>query len=163
MSERDWLLQFEDEQGLLEAVDRAEDQGLRIVDAYAPYPIEHLQERVSGPVTRTSWLIFLAGLMGALAGFALCTWSSVWAYPFQVGGTPLFSWPAYLPITFECGVLAAALTAFFSVFVQSGLPRYHHPLFDFEAFRTASHAGYFLQVQGDYEAARQLGGVLHAE
>lgn len=163
MSERDWLLQFPDPPALLEAVRQAQELKLTVVDAYAPYPIPELQELVSGPVTRTSWMIFLAGLLGATGAFVLCTWSSVWAYPFHVGGTPLFSWPAYLPILFECGVLAAALTAFTSVFVQAGLPRYHHPLFDFEAFRTASHSGYFLQVCGDYELVRQLGGTLHAE
>ncbi|MBX3169531.1 MAG: DUF3341 domain-containing protein [Candidatus Eremiobacteraeota bacterium] len=163
MSERSWLLQFPDQELLLEAVDRARETGLKVLDAYAPYPIEGLQQRVGGPVTRTSWLIFLAGLSGAALGFALCSWSAVWAYPFQIGGTPLFSWPAFLPITFECGVLLAALTAFVSVFAQAGLPRYHHPLFDFEAFRAASYNGFFLQVRGDYEAARQLGGVFHAE
>lgn len=163
MSKRTWLLQFADQQLLLEAVDRARATGMTVIDAYAPYPIEGLQERVSGPVTRTSWLIFLAGLGGAAGGFGLCTWSAVWAYPFLIGGTPLFSWPAFLPITFECGVLLAALTAFVSVFAQAGLPRYHHPLFDYEAFRAASYAGFFLEVEGDYEAARQLGGELHAE
>lgn len=163
MSKRSWLYEFADQQSLLEAVDQARAHGLTVIDAYAPYPIEGLQERVSGPVTRTSWLVFGAGLSGAAGGFALCSWSAVWAYPFLVGGTPLFAWPAFLPITFECGVLLAAVTAFWSVFAQAGLPRYHHPLFDFEAFRRASYAGFFLEVEGDYEAAQQLGGVLHAE
>jgi hypothetical protein len=163
MSERDWLLEFEDQVQLLEAVRKAHTLRLKVIDAYAPYPIEELQQVVGGPVTRTSWLIFWAGVLGAAGGFGLCTWTSVWAYPFLVGGTPLFAWPAFLPVTFECGVLLAALTAFVSVFAQARLPCYHHPLFDFEAFRKASYAGFFLQVHGDYEAARLLGGVLHAE
>lgn len=160
MSEREWLLEFADQQALLEAARAA---GGRVVDAYAPYPIEELQELVAGPVSRTSWLIFAAGLLGASAGFALCTWSSLVAYPFRVGGTPYFAWPAFLPITFECGVLLAALTAFVSVFAQAGLPRYSHPLFDQPAFRTASYRGYFLVVRGTQDSAAALGGVLHAE
>ena len=163
MSERTWLLEFPDPLQLLAAVRQAQTEGLEIIDAYAPFPIEELQQRVGGPVTRTSWLIFGAGLAGASLALALCSWSGVWAYPFLVGGTPLFAWPAYLPILFECAVLLAALTAFTSVFAQAGLPRYHHPVFDCESFRRASYAGFFLEVRAPYEAARGLGGVLHAE
>jgi len=163
MSERHWLIQFDDQQQLVEAAAQAGRQQLRVIDAFAPYPIEALQELVAGPVTRTSWLIFLGGLLGATAAFTLCTWSAVLAYPFRVGGTPYFSWPAFLPITFECGVLLAALTGFFSLWLQSGLPRYHHPLFDHLAFREASYKGYLLLLECEHEQARALGGVLHAE
>ncbi|MFN8608928.1 MAG: DUF3341 domain-containing protein [Vulcanimicrobiota bacterium] len=161
MAERCWLLEFENHEALLQAVRQAAPEW--VVDAYAPYPVPELQNLVAGPVTRTSWLIFLGGLLGASSGFALCSWSSVRAYPFQVGGTPLFSWPAYLPVTFECGVLAASLTAFLSVFIQAGLPRYHHPVFDYADFRRASSTGYFLLLRGSYEQAQSLGGRLHAE
>ena len=59
-------------------------------------------------------IILAAGFLGACGGFTLCWWMTVVAYPHNVAGRPLNSWPAYVPITFESMVLVACVTALVS-------------------------------------------------
>ncbi|NIP17151.1 MAG: DUF3341 domain-containing protein, partial [Xanthomonadales bacterium] len=74
----------------------------------------------------------------AIVGFGLQYWSSVSAYPMNIGGRPLNSWPAFIPVTFEVTVLFAALTAVFAMIGLNGLPRPHHPVFNARNFALAS-------------------------
>ena len=80
---------------------RAHAEGYREMDAYTPMPVEGLAEAIG---FRSNWvqrLVFVGGLCGATGGFMLCWWITVIAYPHNVAGRPLNSWPAYVPITFE--------------------------------------------------------------
>ena len=72
----------------------------------------------------------IAALALAAAAYALEFWSAVYAYPIDSGGRPLNSWPIFLLVPFEVGVLAAAVAGFAALLVLCGLPRLHHPLFD---------------------------------
>ena len=51
-----------------------------------------------------------AGIVGCIAGFGLCYWVSVIAYPLNIGGRPFNSWPSFIPVTFEVTILLASLT-----------------------------------------------------
>jgi hypothetical protein len=91
----------------------------------------------------------------------LLWWVSTKAYPLNIGGRPLHSFPAFVPITFECGVLMSALTSFFGVLALLGYPKLYHPVFESPNFRRASIDRYFLSVQiladerGEIESAVQ--------
>jgi hypothetical protein len=89
-----------------------------------------------------------AGIAGASGGFFL-QWFAAHDYPLNVGGRPLASWPAFVPITFELTVLTAALVGVVAFFFLTGLPRLHHPVFTDPRFQRASQDRFFLCIRSD--------------
>jgi hypothetical protein len=110
-------------------------------------PVEGLAEAVGFESRAISKIVLVAGLLGAAGGFALLWWITVIAYPHNAGGRPLNSWPAYIPITFECMVLAAALAAVIGMLALNGLPQPYHPVFNVPQFERASRDRFFLAIE----------------
>ena len=107
------------------------------VETYTPYPMHGIDEALGLPKSIIPKMVGTGALFGVLGGYTLLYWCSVIAYPINVGGRPLHSAPAFIPITFECGVLLSALTAFFGVLAWMGYPRLYHPVFEAPGFRRA--------------------------
>src|SRR5688572_28533776 len=103
------LAEFDDPHTLVEDVEKTRAAGYRHVDAYTPIPVHGLVEALGDVPTGLPWLTFIGGLLGAITGVVLQYYISVIDYPMNVGGRPDFSWPAYIPVTFETTVLGAAL------------------------------------------------------
>ena len=97
-----------------------------------------------------------AGGAGALLALAVLHWTNGIDYPLDVGGRPLLSLPSYVPIVFETTVLFASLAAFASVLVFSGLPRLHHPVFDFEGFERTTIDRFWITVGDVRRFARDV-------
>ncbi len=141
------LAEFGDPASLAAAARAAREAGYTRIDAYSPIPIEDLAADLGRQPTRLPILTFVGGLLGGIAGYALQYYVSVVAYPLNVGGRPLHSWPAFVPVVFEMTILGAALTTVLGMLALNGLPRPHHPLFNVPEFKLASRDRFFLCVE----------------
>jgi hypothetical protein len=141
------MAEFQDPNELVAAAHRAYHEGYRRMDAYSPLPIEELHEAIGFRHTRLPLIVLIGGFIGGLSGFALQSWASIVAYPLNIGGKPLFSWPAFIPVTFECTILGAALSAVFGMLALNGLPQPYHPVFNVPRFALASRNRFFLCIE----------------
>jgi hypothetical protein len=82
-----------------------------------------------------------------VAGFGLCYWVSTTAYPLNIGGRPLNSWPSFIPVTFELTILLASFAALLSMLGLNGLPMPYHPVFNVPSFIRASQDKLFLAIE----------------
>ena len=132
---------------VLEAAQKAYAAGYRQMNAYTPFPVEGLSQALGQKPTRLPWLVLLGGILGGCSAYFMLYYASVISYPLNVGGRPLHSWPAFIPITFELTVLGASFAAFFGMLALNGLPHPNHPLFEVPAFSLASRDRFFLCIQ----------------
>lgn len=141
------MAEFESPTALVKAADRTREAGYVDVDAYSPIPIEELHHAIGFKATKLPLMVLIGGLTGGSLGFMLEYWVSAVAYPLNVGGKPLFSWPMFIPVTFECSILGAALTAVFGMFALNKLPQPYHPVFNVARFAEASRNRFFLCIE----------------
>jgi mono/diheme cytochrome c family protein len=102
---------------LIEAVERVQNSGYRRLDTVSPYPIHGIDNLLGKGPSRLGYVAAIAGLTGTAIAKTAQWWTSVIDYPLNIGGNPLFSYPAFVPITFELMVLFAALTTVFGMLV----------------------------------------------
>src|SRR5262249_8499484 len=105
------MAEFDRPEPLIAAARRARDAGHTRMDAYSPYPVEGLAGVLGFKRTMVPIIVLIGGVVGCIGGFLLQYWLSGSYYPLNIGGRPLNSWPAFIPITFELTVLIAALSA----------------------------------------------------
>ena len=160
------MAEFEDPTSLVTATERAHHEGYRCMDAYSPFPIEELHHALGSKPSRLPLIVLIGGLIGCIGGYSLEYWVSVIAYPVNIGGKPLHSWPAFIPVTFECTILAAALSCVLGMLALNGLPMPYHPVFSVPRFALASRNRFFLCIESkdpkfDIDATRRFLETLH--
>ena len=141
------LAEFKDADALVAAATRTRDEGYARVDAYAPFSVPGLPEAVGFRRDRVALVTLIGGIIGGCGIYFLQWYSAVVDYPINSGGRPFNSWPAFIPPTFECTVLGAALFAFFGYLLLSGLPKLHHPIFNAKEFDLATRSRFFLCIE----------------
>ena len=138
------IAEFGNPDALTAAARRVRREGFRPLDALTPCPVEGLDEMLGLRQSPIRWPMLIFGVGTAALAFWLEWWSAVFAYPIDSGGRPLNSWPVFLLVPFEVGVLAAGLAGFVALLLLCGLPRLNHRLFDWDAIERATDDRYFL-------------------
>jgi hypothetical protein len=139
--------EFSTPEDLLAATKKAREVGYKHVEAYTPFPVEGLSEAVGFKWTAVPLLTLMGGVGGGLTGFGLQYWVAAITYPINIGGRPLNSWPAFIPVTFELTVLGASIFAVFGMLALNKLPQPYHPVFNVERFAQASTDKFFLCIE----------------
>jgi hypothetical protein len=143
------MAEFDSPSAVVAAARRVYGAGYRRINAYSPFPIEELSEAIGFHHDYVALATLIGGILGALGGFALQAWTSAIDYPINVGGRPLISLPAFIPVTFECTILLAAFGAFLGNLLMNRLPQPYHPTFNAPNFARASQDRFFLCVKSD--------------
>lgn len=115
-----------------EALARA---GYTRLTTWTPFPVKKVLKKL--PESMVPWIMLAAALLGGGAGYLIQWWCNARSFPIDVGGRPLHSAPAFIPITFESAVLASSVVGFFVLLGFCGLPRLHHPVFEIDGFERA--------------------------
>jgi hypothetical protein len=138
---------------------------LRVLDAFTPFPVEALEPLLPRRPSRIRVVMLLGGLAVAALAYDTEFYSAVIDYPYNSGGRPLNSWPAFMLVPFALGILGATICGLAAFLVECGLPRLHHPLFAIEGFERASQDRFVLALarpeEGD-EAQRTIDWLRHA-
>ena len=141
--------EFDSAADLMHAAEKIRDSGFTKWDVHTPFPI-HGMDKAMG--LGKSWLsapVLIGGSTGLLTAVLLTTIPSFGIYPIIVHGKP-YDWrtlPAFFPIMFELTILFSAFTTVFSLMIFNQLPKWYHPVFNWERFKKVTDDGFFLVVE----------------
>lgn len=139
---------FDTPEAVREAAVKVRNAGFRSFEAYAPFPVEGLDELVDpGRKIFLPLLMFVAAILGAVWGYWIQFWDEAVDYPINVGGRPHNSWPAFVVSTFEFMLLVAIVAGFVGMLVASRLPKLYHPLFNAPGFARASRDRFVICIE----------------
>jgi hypothetical protein len=143
---RTLLAEFERPDALARAIGELRRRGYKNIDAFTPYPVQEIEDALGEKRSPINWMVLPFWVAAAGAAYLVQWYCDAYDYPIDVGGRPPHSVPTFVPITFEMGVLGAALAALLLFFLLSGLPQLFHPVFDAEGFDRATDDRFFLGV-----------------
>ncbi len=112
---------YEDEEKLLNVGHKLNDQNISIIDFFTPFPVHGLDQIQGIERTKLPFVTFIAGGIGLALAIGFQVWTSAFDWPINVGGKPMLSIPAFIPVTFELMVLFGALISVLAFFVKSDL------------------------------------------
>lgn len=146
---------FTDEHAILEAAEKTRLKGFVDFDAVTPYPVHGMEEAVGVKRSWIPWVTLLAGAAGCLFGLWFTWWTSAVSWPINVGGKPMWSLPAFIPIVFELTILFAALASVkVMIIVACGLPKIDPPVVDLDL--TSHKFGLFVSERDSKYNAREV-------
>ena len=141
--------EFTTPRDLLHAAGRLRARGYKKLEAYSPFPIHGLDSALGHGGSKVPWIVLAGAAFGASAGLLLQWWTSAVDYPLRVAGKPFFSLPAFVPITFELGVLFSAFAALLGMLALNRLPQPYHPVFTHSRFHRVTDDRFFLAVESE--------------
>jgi hypothetical protein len=140
------LAEFGHARGLRDAADAARRRGFTMLDALTPFPVEDVAGMLDGRPSRVRVFMFAGGLLIAAMALGGEYFTAVINYPYNAGGRPLNSWPAFMLVPFATGILGASIAGFMRFLVETELPRLHDPLFAVEGIERATQDRFFLAI-----------------
>ena len=149
------LAEFETGDAMSAAARKANAAGYTRFDCYSPYPVGDAADAMNFPKSEMGPVMFIGGLTGACSGFLMQYWCNAWGYSLNVGGRPYFSWPSFIPITFEMMVLTTALTGLFGLIATLRVAALQPPAVQLEGIRSGQPRSILPVHRGDRPEVRR--------
>ena len=141
------LAEFKNPKAILDATNSVRKEGYIDFDCHTPFPVHGLDDAMGLKRSIVGYIVGIGCIAGASAGLLLQWWSSAIAYPVVISGKPLFSWQAFMIITFVLMVLGGAFSALIGMFHLNRLPTFYHPLFNSEQFKKSTDDKFFISIE----------------
>lgn len=134
---------------LFHAAEKVRDAGFKRWDVHSPFPIHGMDAAMGLGKSWLSAVVLFGGITGLLTAAVLTMYPSLIEYPLIVNGKPtnFFSVPAFFPIMFELTVLFSAFACVGGMLVFNQLPKWYHPVFNWERFTKVTDDGFFLVIE----------------
>ena len=152
------LAQFDDPDSLIEACDQCRQSGYTKTDAYSPFPMHGVDAALGIKRSILPFIVLCVGITGLFIGLGMQLFvnsnafdelSPFKGYGFFIGGKPIFSVPANIPVTFEVIVLSSAFATFLGMWGLNKLPMFSNPLHRISRFKRATNDKFFLVIDSD--------------
>ena len=141
------LAEFGSPADVYHAAEKIRDAGYKKWDVHSPFPIHGIENAMGLKDSKLGWIAFFCAVSGAFGGFGLQFWIHKYAYPLLIAGKPMVAYPAYVPVTFEPGILFTAFGCLLGMLTLNGLPRFYHATFKSENFKKFSDNGFFVTIE----------------
>ncbi len=133
---------------IIHAAKAVRDAGYTKFDVNSPYPVHGMDDAMGLKQSKLGFVTLFAGFAGALGLFLFVVWVTAIDYPNVIGGKPFFSWPAFVPVTFEATVLTAVLTTIGALIVFFfKFPNNSHPIHDTSYMKAVSSDKFGLYIK----------------
>lgn len=155
------LAEFSSPKDVYHAAEKVRDAGYKKWDVHSPFPIHGIDGAMGLGDSRIGWIALFSAMAGAFGGFGLQYWINMYAQPVLIGGKPLNPYPAFVPVTFEPGILFTAFGCILGMLILNGLPRLYHATFKSKNFHRFSDNGFFISIEArdprfNLDGARKL-------
>jgi len=145
--------EFDSTSASYHAAEKVRDAGYTAWDCHSPFPIHGLDKAMGMKKSWLSAFVFVCGLAGFITGLGLVTITSFGIYPIIVNGKPI-NWSDgirglqfFFPVMYELTILFSAFGATFGMILRNGLPRLHHPIFNWSRFSKVSDDKFFIVIE----------------
>ena len=141
--------EFPNAGALFGAAEEMRDFGFKRWDVFSPFPIHGMDAAMGLGKSVVSYIVLFCGLMGTSTALLVELGSALYLYPLTVQGKPvtIYTIPAFFPVIFELTVLFSAFGAVLGMLAMNLLPRWNHPLFNWDRFARATDDGFFIVVE----------------
>lgn len=141
--------EFEDENRLLDAIERIRHKGYSKLEAYTPFAIHGIDEALGSKPSKLGWFVLCCGTFGATAAATFIWWSGAVDYPIVVGGKPLFAFTFSIPIMFELMILLSAFGSLYGMLGINRLPKFYHPIFNYANSERITDDSFVLAIESE--------------
>lgn len=141
------IARFESTAELLHVAGKMKEAGYSNYECHSPFPIHGLDKTMGHKRSPIGWIVGFMGAFGLIGSMAMQWWTSSLGYPMVISGKPMFSFQAYVPVTFALTILFSAFGAVGGMFIFNNLPRHNNLLFNSKTFLRFSNDAFIVSVQ----------------